>query len=77
MKPILRDEAAYRLIELEQSINYIEDLDWNVYDEEGIIISVSFLEKRIITALKEGRQVYFAQSKEFPRMLWLAEVSRL
>jgi hypothetical protein len=50
------------------------DLDWNVYDPEGIIISVSYLEKNLLDELKNARTTFFLTMREFPRMLWLAEI---
>ena len=49
-------------------------LDWNVYDPEGVIISVSHVEKILLDELKNARATFFITMKEFPRMLWLAEI---
>lgn len=71
---IYREEAQYRLTELEQAMTYVQTLDWNVFDEEGVLVSISFLEKRVAEALKSGRSLFYSRVREFPRMLWLAEI---
>lgn len=71
---IAREESSYRLTELEQAVHYIESLDWNVYDKDGILISVSILEKNLLEAMKSSRKIFFNIRNEFPRMLWLAEI---
>eukprot|EP01116_Phalansterium_solitarium_P001660 TRINITY_DN1147_c0_g2_i1.p1 TRINITY_DN1147_c0_g2~~TRINITY_DN1147_c0_g2_i1.p1 ORF type:complete len:905 (+),score=235.49 TRINITY_DN1147_c0_g2_i1:109-2823(+) len=70
----LREEAQYRLCELEQAIVYIESLDWNVVDEEGVLVSISVLEQRVLESIRVGKQIFYEHNKEFPRILWLAEI---
>jgi len=69
-----KEEESYRLIEIEQAVVYIESLDWNVLDNEEVLISVSLLEERVWTALRTARTQYFKKEGVFPRVLWLAEV---
>jgi len=71
---IFTAEYQYRLVELEQAICYIESLDWNVLDEEGVLISISLLEKRVLESVRTGRSRYYREMKEVPRVLWLAEI---
>ena len=39
-----RFKAGYRLLELEQAVEYVNTLDWNVYDEDEILVPLSVVE---------------------------------
>ena len=45
-----------------------------MFDHDGIIISMNYLERQISYELKDGRTDFFYATKEFPRMLWIAEI---
>ncbi|PRP83996.1 hypothetical protein PROFUN_08593 [Planoprotostelium fungivorum] len=69
---VFTSEAQYRLIELEQAITYLEFLEWNIIDEDGLLVSVSSLEKRISYSLLKS--VNRMKNNESPQLLWISEV---
>ncbi len=69
-----KEEAMYRLIELEQSMEYIESLDWNVYDVDGVLASVSMIERNMLDSIRMGRESFYRKRGEYPRLLWVAEL---
>jgi hypothetical protein len=56
-------EYFYRLVELQNAVSYVESLDWNIFDEHGILIPVNFLEKKILEEILNFSREYFAVTK--------------
>jgi Vacuolar sorting protein 9 (VPS9) domain/MORN repeat len=71
---VLKEEPRYRLTELEQAVEYVESLDWNVFDENGVLVCISMIETQVKEALADGRHAFFSLRSEMPRVLWLAEI---
>jgi hypothetical protein len=62
------------LIEFHQAIAYIETLDWNVYDSDGVLVSMSSLESKVISTIRTYRNRFRMERRESCRVIWLAEV---
>ncbi len=71
---LLSPEEHYRLLEFEQAVLYIESLNWNIYDAEGILISVSSIQNSVKDTLRYHKGKYYKVHKEQPKVLWLAEL---
>jgi hypothetical protein len=70
----LREEAGFRLVEIEQAVEYVNTLDWNLCDEKGILVPVKVLEQRMLHALNEAMAAFATATSRVPRVLWLAEL---
>ncbi|KAJ9436185.1 Phosphatidylinositol 4-phosphate 5-kinase 8 [Diplonema papillatum] len=43
-------DDAYRLATLQACLSYVQELDWNIRDAQGILVPVSVLERRLVSA---------------------------
>eukprot|EP01114_Cavostelium_apophysatum_P018300 TRINITY_DN5635_c0_g1_i3.p1 TRINITY_DN5635_c0_g1~~TRINITY_DN5635_c0_g1_i3.p1 ORF type:complete len:804 (-),score=227.58 TRINITY_DN5635_c0_g1_i3:60-2471(-) len=66
---VVREEGAYRLVEFEQAIVYIETLDFNIVDKDGVLTSLSSIEWAVLEALRTGRRQFEGVSSS-----WLVEI---
>eukprot|EP01117_Protostelium_nocturnum_P020170 TRINITY_DN8956_c0_g1_i1.p1 TRINITY_DN8956_c0_g1~~TRINITY_DN8956_c0_g1_i1.p1 ORF type:complete len:366 (+),score=131.53 TRINITY_DN8956_c0_g1_i1:3-1100(+) len=70
---VFTSEAQYRLIELEQATTYLEFLEWSVVEADGVLVSLSSLEKTLVYALaKEVNRMN--QRGETPKLIWISEI---
>jgi hypothetical protein len=70
----LREEAGFRLVELEQAVEYVNTLDWNLCDEKGILVPVKVIELRLMDTLTDATAAFSKATTRVPRVLWLAEI---
>jgi hypothetical protein len=70
----LREEAGFRLVELEQAVEYVNTLDWNLCDEKGILVPVKVIELRLMDTLTDASAAFSKATTRVPRVLWLAEI---
>ena len=62
------------MIEFHQATSYIEALDWNVFDADGILVSMSSLEMKVMKIIKNFRNDFKKQRKESCKVTWLGEI---
>ncbi|KAH3744963.1 adenylate cyclase [Pelomyxa schiedti] len=71
---LLAEDSKFRLIQFQQALLYNQQLQWDIKDENGVVVPLNLIEKRLMEALRVETAVFQDTRKEQPIIHWLSEI---
>ncbi|KAH3732841.1 hypothetical protein Pelo_16335 [Pelomyxa schiedti] len=71
---LLAEDSKFRMIQFQQALRYNQQLQWDVKDENGVVVPLNLIEKRLMEALRVETAVFQDTHKQPPITHWLSEI---
>lgn len=71
---VSKTQKYYRFNNLEMAIQYIKLLDYNIRDENNVLVPILFFEERLEKAVFDVLKEHQREKKQAPKLMWLCRL---
>lgn len=73
-RDLLAEESKFRVIQLEQAMKYNQGLQWEVKDENGVVVPLQVVERKLLETMRTENMAFQSEHKQSPVTHWLSEL---